>query len=139
MGVQVNMAEQCSKHEQQIKDLKERVDNIEKDSKVTREELIKNNATTQQVAEALPKLTNAIHEFQITMVNVDNNIKGLNDRYDYMKNDMQKVKDDVKVMNDKKTIDLDSIRKDVVTKWLVRLLLGGLSAWGIYGALNSIV
>jgi archaellum component FlaC len=118
----------CKYHAQQIKDLRDRVESIEKENKVTREELIKNNMTTQQVADSLPKLTKAINGFQITITNVDNNINKLNDGYKYLKKDVTDIKKDL----DKKKIDLDIVRKEIITKWIVKLGLIGFAGLLIF-------
>jgi chromosome segregation ATPase len=106
----------CKYHAQQIKDLRDRVEIIEKENKAIREKLIKNNITTQQVADSLPELTKAINGFQITITNVDNNINRLNDGYKYLKKDVKEIKEDL----EKKKIDLDIVRKEIITKWIVR-------------------
>jgi chromosome segregation ATPase len=92
------MSEDCKVNKEAIDTLKKEVDIIKNENKNTREQLIRNNVVTEQVAKALPSLTKTMNNINSTMVEMKENIGNLNKGYDDLKIGQDEMKKD---LNDK--------------------------------------
>lgn len=76
------MAEECAKHSQQIKSLEARQSKTEKDVDDLKEDRTENKVVVKQIADALPRLEKVMSEFQLTMVEIKDNLSHLNKSFD---------------------------------------------------------
>lgn len=72
------MGEECAKHSQQIKSLEARQSKTEKVVDELKEDRTENKVVVKQIADTLPKLEKVINDFQLTMVEVKDNMVYLN-------------------------------------------------------------